>query len=291
MIGTILDRVIESEMMEVLPVKTNYSSFEFENKLNERFDSKNGDFLKSPSSFSEMVILQGLMAEKRMIQHRLVYGYYPDVIDKPNNEKHILKQLVEDYIYNDLLRKNRIKIKRPDKFFKLLKAIAYNIGIPINYRVLNNLSGLSFVTIRSYLMILKQASVIIELKPFSRVIQQELTQYTMFYFYDNGIRNALISDFSDAESRSDIDILYKNLLISERIKLNISNGNTRRYLYWRITGQRMIDFLEESDGKICAYQFKWNPKMKVVIPKPFLLRYSECQCEFISSNNLESFLG
>jgi uncharacterized protein len=290
MIGTILDRVIESEMMEVLPVKTNYSSFEFENKLNERFDSKNGDFLKSPSSFSDMVMHQGLMAEKRMIQHRLIYGYYPDVIDNQNDEKHILKQLVEDYIYNDLLRKNRIKIKRPDKFFKLLKALAHNIGIPLSYRKLINLCGLSFVTIRSYLKILEQASVIIELKPFSRDIQQELSKCAMIYFCDNGIRNALISDFSDAENRSDVGVLYKNLLISERIKLNISKGNTRKYWYWKITKQRMIDLLEESNGKKCAYQFKWNPKMKVVIPKPFLLRYSECQCEFISSNNLEFFL-
>ncbi|MDR1881082.1 MAG: ATP-binding protein [Tannerellaceae bacterium] len=281
-------KLITDELPEIQLIATGSSSFDLANQVNEPLTGRKWEYKMYPVSFAEMVNHHGLLDEKRLLPHRLVYGYYPDVVNNPGNEKEILKQLSDSYLYKDILMWEQIK--KPEKLLKLLQAVAFQVGNQVSYAELGQISGLDTKTVEKYIVLLEQCFVIFRLGSFSRNLRNELKSSKKIYFYDNGIRNAIIADFSFAESRSDIGALWENYIISERQKKLEYDLMWRNSWFWRTTDQKEIDYIEEGDGQIQAFEFKWNPSAKYKIPKKFLENYPSSTFSVITPDNMEAFL-
>ena len=281
-------KLITDTMPEIQLLATGSSSFDLTNKVNEPLTGRKWEYKMFPLSFKEMVEHHGLLDEKRLLPHRQVFGYYPDVVNNPGDEKDILKQLSDSYLYKDILMWEQIK--KPDKILRLLQALAYQVGSQVSYNELGQLCGISSKTVEKYIDLLEKTFIIFKLSSFRRNLRNELKNSKKIYFYDNGIRNAIISNQNQIENRQDVDALWENFLISERIKyLNYSNSWTN-YWYWRTKEQNEIDFVEESNGKIMSYEFKWNPGSKIKKPKLFLSAYKTASFQVIHRDNFERFL-
>ena len=281
-------KLITDQIPEVQLIATGSSSFDLANKVNEPLTGRKWEYKMLPISFSEMVEHHGLLEEKRLIPHRLVYGYYPDVVTNIGNEKDILKQLSDSYLYKDILMWEQIK--KPDKLLKLLQALAFQVGSQVVYSEIGQICGLDAKTVEKYIVLLEQTFVIFRLGSFSRNLRNELKSSRKIFFYDNGIRNALIANFGQIESRQDIGMLWENFLIAERMK-KISYGNHWvNSWFWRTQQQKEIDYVEEEDGKLSAFEFKWNPEAKVKQPTQFQTAYPDSTFKVIHSNNFEEFL-
>ncbi|MHB1279183.1 MAG: ATP-binding protein [Bacteroidia bacterium] len=281
-------KLITDEIPDIQLIATGSFSFDLANKVNEPLTGRKWEYTLFPLSFSELVGHHGLLDEKRLIPHRMVYGSYPDVVMNPGNEKEILKQLSDSYLYKDVLMWEHIQ--KPDKLVTLLQALAYQVGNQSSNLELAQVCGLDSKTIEKYLTLLEQAYVIFRLGSFRRNLREELKQSRKIYFYDNGIRNAIIADFKQVENRNDVGALWENYIVSERIKFL---GNTRKwsnYWYWRTKTQKEIDFIEEADGQLSAYEFKWNEKAKTKYPKLFMEAYPTSSYKVIHPGNVEDFV-
>lgn len=281
-------KLITDNIEDVQLIATGSSAFELANKVNEPLTGRKWEYRLFPVSFDEMVKHHGLLEEKRLIPHRLLYGYYPDVVNHQGNEKEVLRQLSDSFLYKDILMWEQIK--KPDKLLKLLQALAFQVGSQVSYNELGQLCGLDSKTVEKYIILLEQTFIIFRLSSFSRNLRNELKNSRKIYFYDNGIRNALIANFNQIELRTDVGALWENFIISERIKHLHYSEKWKNYWYWRTKDQKELDFVEESDGQIFAYEFKWNPSAKVKKPKQFLENYPDSIFETIHPGNCESFI-
>jgi uncharacterized protein len=281
-------KLITDFIPEVQLIATGSSAFELANGMNEPLTGRKWEYNMYPISFAEMVNHHGLLTEKRLLPHRLVYGYYPDVVSHQGSEIELLKQLTDSYLYKDILMLDNVK--KPDKLIKLLQALAYQVGSQVSYNELSNLLDLDSKTVEKYIDLLEKCFVIFKLNSFSRNLRNELKSSKKIYFYDNGVRNSLISNFTQIENRTDVGALWENFLISERIKHLNYNKIYANYWFWRTKEQKEIDWIEEFNGQICTFEFKWNPKMKVKTPKMFLENYENSTFEVIHKDNFEDFL-
>ncbi len=282
-------KLIADEIQDIQLIATGSSAFELANKVNEPLTGRKWEYKLFPLSFSEMVNHHGLLEENRMMPHRLIYGYYPEVVSNPGNEKELLKQLSDSYLYKDILMWERIK--KPEKLIKLLQALAFQIGHEISYNSLASFLGMDNQTVEKYIQLLEQTFIIFRLPAFSRNHRKELKRGRKIYFYDNGIRNALLANFNFPELRTDIGVLWENFIISDRIKhLHYSNVWANSY-FWRTQDQQEIDYVEERDGILYAYEIKWNVKRKPSISKSFTNTYPNYKYEVINKENYEQFLN
>ena len=281
-------KLITDQIPDVQLLATGSSSFELANKINEPLTGRKWEYKLFPLSFTELVNKTSLIEEKRMVPHRMVYGSYPDVVTHPGKEVAILRELTESYLYNDILEFDRIH--KPEKLNKLLQAIAYQVGAEVSYNELSLLCGLDAKTVASYISILEQAYIIFRLGSFSRNLRNELKHSRKIYFYDNGIRNALIGNFSQAENRTDVGALFENYAIAERMKRKEYLMDYARSWFWRNTNKQEIDYIEEKDDKIHAYELKWNPKRKASAPLSFRNAYPDADFTVINHDNIEDLL-
>jgi predicted AAA+ superfamily ATPase len=281
-------KLITDQMPDVQLVATGSSSFDLANKVNEPLTGRKWEYTMYPLSFGEMVAHHGLLDEKRLIPHRLVYGYYPEVVTHPGEEKEILKQLSDSYLYKDILMWEQIK--KPEKLMRLLQALAFQVGSQVSFNELGQMCGLDTKTVEKYIVLLEQTFVIFRLGSFSRNLRNELKNSRKIYFYDNGIRNALIANFSQVESGSDVGALWENFLVSERRKMCSYNNLWRNSWFWRTRNQKEIDYIEEGDGAIAAYEFKWNPQTKTKKPEQFAKSYPNSTFAVVHLDNVDTFL-
>jgi len=281
-------KLITDELPDKQLIATGSSAFELSNQINEPLTGRKWEYYLYPISFYEMVNHHGIIEEQRMLNERLVYGYYPEIVTSKGNEKEVLKQLTDSYLYKDILMWQGIK--KPEKLLKLLQALALQLGSEISYNELGQTIGLDNETVEKYIQLLEKTFVIFRLSSLSRNLRKELKLSRKIYFYDNGIRNALIANFNQPELRQDVGALWENFLISERIKsLHYKNIWTNKY-FWRTHDQQEIDYIEERDGIIYGYEFKWNPKKTVRFSKTFLNAYPNSITNVISKDNYYDFL-
>ncbi len=282
-------KLITDTLPNIQVVATGSSSFELSNKLNEPLTGRKYEYKLFPLSYGEMVKHHGLITERRLLPQRLVYGYYPEIVNNPGEEKELLQQLASSYLYKDILMWEGIK--KPEKLFKLLQALAFQMGQPVSYNELSQLCQMDNKTVEKYIQLLEQVFVIFRLHGLNRNMRNELKSAKKIYFYDNGIRNALIANFSIPEMRTDIGALWENFLISERMKyLHYSGQWVNRY-FWRTAEQQEIDYVEESEGDYTASEFKWNERSKAKIPQSFLRAYPNSKTQIITPDNFEEFIG
>ncbi|MGM9784812.1 MAG: ATP-binding protein [Candidatus Cryptobacteroides sp.] len=282
-------KLITDQMPGVQVIATGSSSFELSSKVNEPLTGRKRELKLFPLSFKEMVSHTSFLEERRMIPHRLIYGYYPEVVCSPSNEKVVLKELTDSYLYRDLLSFDTLR--KPDVIVRLLKALALQIGSQVSYNELSSLLGLSSKTVEKYLDILEKSYIIFRLGSFSRNMRNELKLSRKIYFWDLGIRNAVIGNMAPLENRNDTGALWENFLITERMKYNSYSNSFAQSYFWRTKDQSEIDYLEEEDGNLSAYEFKWNPaKSKTKCPASFAAAYPSSTYRVITPDNIEEFI-
>ncbi len=281
-------KLITDQMPEVQLLASGSSSFDLANKINEPLTGRKWEYKLFPLSFAELVGETNLLEEKRMIPHRMVYGSYPDVVTHQGNEVAILRELTQSYLYKDILEFD--KIHKPDKLAKLLQALAYQIGSEVSFNELAQLCDLDAKTVANYVTILEQAYIIFRLGSFSRNLRNELKSSRKIFFYDNGIRNAIIGNFSQVENRDDVGALFENYVISECFKRKEYTGDYANSWFWRNTNQQEIDYIEEKDGQLNAFELKWNPKRKCSAPLSFRNAYPNASFTVIHHDNIEELL-
>lgn len=286
-IGLRLKLVADADS-DIQLIATGSSSFELANKVNEPLTGRKWEFQMFPLSFDEMVRHHGLLKEKRMLPKRIVYGYYPEVVSSEGDEKNILRQLTDAYLYKDILAWENIK--HPDKLLTLLRALAYQVGSQVSFNELGQTCSMDAKTVERYIYMLEQCYVIFRLPSFARNLRNELKSSRKIYFYDNGIRNSLIADFTEPEMRQDIGHLWENFVVSERMKhITYNNMWVNRY-FWRTKQQQEIDYIEEADGRLDAYEIKWNSNSKAKVPSTFTKSYPNASFRVLTPDNIEDFL-
>ena len=280
-------KLITDELKHIKLIATGSSAFELANKINEPLTGRKMEYLLYPISFSEMVDHTNLLSEIKMLHHRLIYGCYPEVITNQGDEKRILQEITNSYLYKDIFEWN--KIKKSDKIIKLLQALAFQVGSQVSYHELGQIVGLNNATVESYIYLLEQSFVIFKLSSFSRNLRNELKKSHKFYFYDNGIRNTLIANYNPVNLRNDMGALWENFLISERLKLTSYNEVYSNKYFWRTHAKQEIDYIEEREGKLFAFEFKWKDKI-VKVPESFNNAYKNTEFKVITPNNYEEFI-
>ena len=282
-------KLITDQIPDVQVIATGSSSFDLSNKLNEPLTGRKREFKMYPLTFNEMVSSTNLLEETRMLPHRMVYGYYPEVVCNPGEEKIILKELADSYLYKDILSMDGIL--KPEKLVKLLKALAYQIGSQVSYNEVGMLVGLDSKTVEKYITILEKSYIIFRLTSLARNIRNELKSSRKIFFWDLGIRNAVIGNLTQIENRQDAGALWENFVIAERMKMLAYNGSFAQTYFWRTKQQQEIDYLEEEDGKIKAFEFKWNPNNAAAkCPDSFLKAYQNPEFKVITPRNVDEFL-
>ena len=282
-------KLITDQIKDVQVIATGSSSFELTGKVNESLTGRKREFKMYPLTFSEMVYHTNLLDEQRMIPHRMVFGYYPEVVCNPGNERPILKELSDSYLYRDILSIDGIS--KPDKLVRLLQALAFQIGNQVNYSEISRLIGLDPKTIEKYIDILEKSFIIFRLGSFSRNLRNELKNSRKIFFWDLGIRNAVIANLSQIENRNDVGALWENFCIVERMKLLSYKDSFANTWFWRTNQQKEIDYIEESDGTLRTFEFKWNEnKVSTKCPLSFSNSYPDAEYHVITPANISDFL-
>ncbi len=282
-------KLIADNNASVQLIATGSSSFDLANTVNEPLTGRKFELLMFPLSFAELASYTGLLEEKRMLPHRLIYGSYPDVVNHVGDEREILQQLADSYLYKDILSFDRIK--RNEKIVKLLQAIAFQIGSEVSFNELAQTCGLDPKTVEAYVQLLEQAYIIFRLPSYSRNLRNELKFARKIYFWDCGIRNAVIGNYLQAEMRQDMGALFENYLVAERLKKQHYARTFAKSYFWRTSAKQEIDYIEEINGQITAYEFKWNPRRKATVPTAFAKHYPEVPFQVITCDNYWEFLA
>lgn len=284
-IGLALKLIID-QLKDVQVIATGSSSFELSSQINEPLTGRKYEFMLYPLSFEEMVNHHGLLEEKRLIEHRMIYGYYPEIVTNPGEEKERLKLLASSYLYKDLLMLEQIK--KPALLEKLLNALALQIGNEVNYGEVGQLIGSDRKTVEKYIDLLEKAFVIFQLPAFAKNVRNEIRKGKKVYFWDCGIRNTIINNFKPVSTRTDTGALWENFIVVERMKyLHYSEIHARHY-FWRTTQQQEIDLIEEKDNMLTAIEFKWNKNSKARIPQTFIHNYPGSETLIVSPANIET---
>ncbi len=272
-------------------VATGSSSFELANQINEPLTGRKVEYYLYPVCWQEWTNHAGVFSAEAGLEQRLLFGMYPEVLTQPGNEKEVLAGLASDNLYRDLL--SFAPIRKPEILEQLLQALALQMGSEVSYNELSLLLKIDKQTVANYIRALEQAYVIFRLGPLSRNLRNEISTTRKIYFYDTGIRNALIGNFSPLELRQDKGALWENFFISERLK---ANRYARRHFintyFWRTKQGQEIDYLEEREGRIAAFEIKWNPVKgrPPKVPAAFASAYPEHDFSAVSPADMGALL-
>ena len=282
-------KLITDQVPDVQVIATGSSSFSLASKVSEPLTGRKREYTLFPLTFAEMVAHTNLLDELRLLPHRMVYGYYPEVVSTPGDETAVLKELASSYLYRDILSLDGIG--KPDKVVRLVQALAWQIGSQVSYNEVGQLIGIDPKTVERYVDILEKSYVIFRLGSFSRNLRNELKQSRKIYFWDLGIRNAVIGNLSQVENRTDVGALWENLCIAERMKQLSYRGSLAHSWFWRTQQQKEIDYIEEENGRLQAFEFKWNErKADSRCPAAFATAYPDATFQVITPANVEEYL-
>ncbi len=281
-------KIFTDRLKQVQVIATGSSAFELTAQVNEPLTGRKFEFMLYPLSFNEMVQHHGLIEEKRLLEQRMIYGYYPEIVSSAGNEKRLLKLLANSYLYKDLLMLEQVK--KPLILSKLLKALALQLGSEVNYQEIAQLVDSDYKTVDKYIDLLEKAFVVFRLPALNRNVRNEIKKGKKVYFYDCGIRNAVLNNFKLLSERTDTGALWENYIISERIKFISNREQEAEHYFWRTTQQQEIDLIEETADGMTAYEFKWSKNAKARFSSTFTTNYSATSYTVITPDNMEDFL-
>lgn len=280
-------KIITDRFKNVQLFASGSSSFDLSNIINEPLTGRKWEYQLFPISWEEYEKHHGHLFAEQQLENRLLYGFYPDVLNNSGDEINVLRNLVNSYLYRDILSYS--DIRKPEVLDKLVQALALQIGSEVNYSELAQIVNVDKNTISKYIDILQKGYIVFKLSCFSRNVRNEIKTNKKIYFYDNGIRNMVIGNFNPIDLRTDKGALWENFLISERLKQNEYKQSLARIYFWRTKQQQEVDFVEDKSGEIFGYKFKWNKKRNSKLPKTFTETYN-AKSSVIDKNNFREFV-
>ena len=274
---------------EMQIIATGSSSFELANIVNEPLTGRFYSYQLYPFSLFELKQIYSEMEIKRLLERFLRLGLYPEITKLGEQEaQKQISLIANSYLFKDIFTFQ--EVRNPEVLTKLTQMLALQLGNEVSLEELANSLGVSIETVERYIILLERAFVIFRLPAFSRNLRTEIKKSRKIYFYDCGIRNALIRNFNSLDLRSDVGALWENFCIAERIKSNQRKDLSPNQYFWRTYSQKEIDYLEDQDGRLSAFEFKWNKK-KTKVPKEFLDAYKNYEFEIVSRENYLEFLS
>lgn len=280
-------KLITDTFKEVQLILSGSSSFDLMNQTQEPLTGRKWTFSLWPINWQEWQDYSGYLKAEQDLENRMVYGFYPEVLMNPADQKSVLQELTESYLYKDILIYGNIK--KPDTIQRLVQALAWQVGSEVSYTELAQITGLDPKTASAYIDVLEKAYILFRLPAFSRNLRNEIKASRKIYFYDNGIRNAVIGQFQPLTNRTDTGALWENFLISERRKQLFYQKQVASQFFWRTKQQQEIDYVETKEGKVNGFEFKWNPKRPISFPKTFSETYDSIN-KGITRENFREFV-
>lgn len=287
-IGVTLKLLID-HFPEKQVVVTGSSAIELSNSINEPLTGRKYEYTMYPFSAEELIGNHGTVEERRMLERRLVYGSYPEVVNHLGEERETLTNLVSSYLYKDIFSFQ--DVRKPEIIEQLLQALALQLGSEVSFNELGRLLGLTSITVQRYIDLLEKSYVLFHLRSFSRNARAELKKSRKIYFYDNGVRNAMIGDYKSLDLRADAGALWENYLLSERMKHNSYSVFYGKSYFWRTQQQQEVDYIEDYDGVLHAYEFKWNASKHPRLAATFAKAYPDHTFTVVSPENYMAFLS
>ena len=280
-------KLITDQLKDVQLLVSGSSSLEINNKTQEPLTGRKFEYHLYPISWEEFEGHEGYVGAQQQLEERLIYGMYPDVINNKSDAATVLKQLSTSYLYKDVL--SVIGIRKPELLANLLRALALQLGSEVSYNELSNLLEVDKATVAKYIDILEKSFIVFQLNSFSRNQRNEIKNNRKIYFYDNGIRNTIINNLNPIELRNDKGALWENFLIAERVKIQAYHEHHANNYFWRTVQKQEIDFIEESGGRIHAFEFKWKSGGRNKIPQSFIENY-KAEAKTIDRENFREFI-
>jgi len=268
---------------------TGSSSFDLASNMEEPLTGRKIEYKLFPLTYKELTKQNGFVSERKALETRLIYGAYPEIVNDTENMLENLKMLSNSYLYRDLLQYEGIR--KPQLLEQLLKALALQCGSQVSVNELSKLLNVSRSLVESYITLLQQAYIVFQLTSYSTNKRNELKKGKKYYFWDNGILNAVINDYNPLAKRKDIGALWENYLVSERLKENYYSNSGNESYFWRTTDQMEVDYIESNANNLSAFEFKWNEKKKSRLTKAFSNRYPESAFKTINPSNYDEFLS
>ena len=269
-------------------IATGSSSFDLANKINEPLTGRKWEYQLLPLSFTEMAGASSVLEEIKHLETRLIYGYYPEVALNPGEEKERLLEMVNSYLYKDVLIWENLH--KAEKITKILQALAFQVGSQVSYAEIASLAGIDSKTVEKYIDLLEKAFILYRLTSYNKNLCNELKKSKKIYFYDNGVRNALISAFNPLELRNDIGQLWENFIMAELLKKDLYAKNFAHRWFWQTRQKQEVDLIHETEGIFTAYEFKWSDKKNPSCPSSFKIAYPEIKFNVINRNNFTDYL-
>ena len=283
-------KLITDEIPEIQIIASGSSSFELADKASEPLTGRKFEYRLLPLSFSEMVAQNGLLTEKQCREQRLLYGSYPDIVTHPEDSGRLLSELVGSYLFKDIYALEGLK--KTKILDNLVKALAMQIGSEVSLNELAGLTGADRKTVENYIDLLEKTYVVFSLSTYSSNLRNEIKKGRKIYFYDLGIRNAVMGNFSRIESRTDKGGMWENYLILERLKNTLNQPFQPQRFFWRTAAPQSneIDYLEKTSDALSAWEIKANPASNAKIPQSFRNAYPNARTAILTPDNYDSFL-
>lgn len=282
-------KLLVDQVPQVQVLASGSSAFELSNRINEPLTGRKFEFHLYPFSFEERSMHYGSIDENRLLERRLVFGCYPDVVINSGQEEELLRSLSDSYLYKDILSFEQLR--KPALLSKLLQALALQVASEVSYNELGQLIGADNQTIERYIDLLEKAYIVFRLPSLNRNLRNEIKKSRKIYFYDNGIRNAIIRNFQPIDLRTDKGQLWENYLMSERVKYNQFHLLYPNTYFWRTLQQQEIDYIEEFSGQLHAYEFKWKATGKNKPSLTFQKAYPESSFQTLHTGNYQVWLS
>lgn len=269
-------------------IVTGSSALELSNEIKEPLTGRKFEFNLLPFSTEELVNNFSTLEEKRLLEHRLIYGQYPEVILNEGDEESILRNICDSYLYKDVFSYQ--DVRKAEVISSLLEALALQMGSEVSYHELAQLLKIDQATVARYIDLLEKSFVVFRLRALSRNVRNEIAKSRKIYFYDNGIRNALIRNYQPLGLRSDKGALWENYLVNERIKFLKYHQRQVNQYFWRTNQQQEIDYIEEENGAFSVYEFKFSPNAKGRFSQTFLQNYNVAKTATVHTENYFDFV-
>ncbi|MDR0931477.1 MAG: ATP-binding protein [Victivallales bacterium] len=283
-------KLITDELPDIQIIVSGSSAFELMNRTAESLTGRKFEYRLLPFSFGELCDEHGVFQEKQERERRMLFGCYPDVVANKGDEAQRLSEIAGSYLFKDVYALDGLR--RSGLFDKLIRALAMQIGSEVSYNELAGLVGTDNKTVERYIELLTQCYIVFPLGAYSGNLRNEIKKGVKIYFYDLGIRNAVINNFTSLDSRNDSGGMWENYVILERIKKNLNQPFLPRCFFWRTRAPQSheIDYIEEAHGNLHAWEIKSKPNAKSQIPKTFQATYPNAKTDIITPANYEEFL-
>lgn len=269
-------------------IVTGSSALQLSNSINEPLTGRKYEYNMLPFSSEELIDDHSDTEERRLLERRMVYGMYPEVVNLPGDERETLSNLVNSYLYKDVFAFQ--DVRKPEIIEQLLQALALQMGSEVSFNELSKLLGLNSQTVQRYIDLLEKSYILFHLRSFSRNLRNELKKSRKIYFYDNGVRNAILGDFKPLQLRQDAGALWENFLVSERLKHNSYSLFYGKNYFWRTQQQQEVDYIEDIDGVLHTYEFKWSKAKQPKLTETFAHNYPEHTFTVVNPDNYQDFV-